>query len=439
MPMLRPHRPDRSAATAPAAPRGVGTGPSAPRGAGTVRAVLTRDAVLRLLLGAVAVGVLALAGPAPAVLPSPVLGLLLAGIVAVIVVAAGGVVRQAEALAHRLGDPYGTLVLTLSIVVIEVVLIAAVMLGPGASTTIARDSVTAVSMIIMNLVLGLCLLVGGLRHGGLVVQRTGTSAYLAMLVVLGVIALALPAVLGPTGGYSPARSVVVAAATVLVYGVFLWRQTGAQAADFQEVPAPGGAADPTADPAAGAPHAASARTSDIAAPAPEDAAREGEHAPALRGETLRAHRVELLLRTGLLIATVLPVVLLSHDMAGLLDEGLARLGAPAALGGMLIALIVFTPESLTAVRAALAGEGQRVVNLCHGALVSTFALTVPAVLLLGLATGSEVVLAESGANLLLLGATLALAALSTAAPRVTALHGAVHLLLFVAYLLVLLQ
>ena len=122
---------------------------------GLVRTVLTRGALARLLLGWAAVGALTLMAPLLAEpLPSPVLALLLAAIIAIIVVAAGGVVQQAEALAHRLGDPYGTLVLTLSIVVIEVVLIAAVMLGPGEHATIARDWVMAVSMIIMNLALG---------------------------------------------------------------------------------------------------------------------------------------------------------------------------------------------------------------------------------------------------------------------------------------------
>ena len=152
---------------------------------------------------------------------------------------------------------------------------------------------------------------------------------------------------------------------------------------------------------------------------------------------LATHRAELLSRTAVLVATVLPIVLLSHHMASLLDEGLARLGAPAALGGVLIAMIVFTPETITAVRAALGGEIQRVVNLCHGALVSTYALTIPTVLVISLLTGQQVVFAESGANLLLLGATFAVSAISVAAERVTAVHGAVHLLLFVLYALAL--
>ena len=359
-----------------------------------------------------------LLSPAPGALSSALLALALAAIVAVIVIAAGGVVAQAEALARRLGDPYGTLVLTLSIVVIEVVLIAAVMLGPGDHATIARDSVMAVSMIIMNLVLGLCLLVGGIRREALHVNRTGTSVYLVLLIGLGAMAFAVPTVLGEDGAYAPVQGVAIAAMTVAVYAVFLWRQTGAQAVEFQEVELP---------------------AADESAQEPTDAAGASDtedRSPGI-GATLSRHRAELGLRVLLLVATVLPIVLLSHDMAGLLDEGLDRLGAPIALSGVLIAAIVFTPETLTALRAAAGGEMQRVVNLCHGALVSTLALTIPTVLIIGLATGSPVVLAESPVNLLLLGVTFAVSAVSAAAPRVTAVHGTVHLLLFAVYALAL--
>ena len=376
-----------------------------------VRTVLSRDALIRLGLGWLAVGAATLLAPLLAEpLPSAVLALVLAGIVAIIVVAAGGVVAQAEALARRLGDPYGTLVLTLSIVVIEVVLIAAVMLGPGEHATIARDSVMAVSMIILNLALGLCLLVGGLKHGALSLNRMGTSSYLMLLVALSALAFALPITIGRDGAYLPAQALVTGGLTVAVYAFFLWRQMTAQAGEFREV------TDGPARPAS-APGAAEERTP-------------------LR-ETLSAHRAELLLRSALLVATVLPIVLLSHHMAGLLDDGLARLGAPVALGGVLIAMIVFTPETLTAVRAALAGEVQRVANLCHGALVSTLALTIPTVLVIGLLTGTPVVLAESPTNLVLLGVTLAVAAISASAPRITAVHGAVHLMLFGVYALML--
>src|SRR5699024_12751570 len=136
-------------------------------------------------------------------------------------------------------------------------------------------------------------------------------------------------------------------------------------------------------------------------------------------------------------ATRRPSRLPRARMADLAGDAVARLGAPAALGGVPIATIVVTPESRTAARAALSGQTQRVATLCHGALVSTFALTIPTVLVIGLLTGTPVLLAESPTNLLLLRVTLAVAASSAAAPRVTAIHGAVHLLLFAVYALML--
>lgn len=148
---------------------------------------------MRVVVGWGAVLGLVLAGPLlePPV-PTPLLVTALVLIVGVVLVCAFGVVHEAEHLAHRLGDPYGSLVLTLSIVLIEVVLISAVMLGPGEHTTIARDSVMAVSMIILNAVIGLSVLVGAIKHGNLGHNRTGTSSYLALIVVLVSLAFALP-------------------------------------------------------------------------------------------------------------------------------------------------------------------------------------------------------------------------------------------------------
>ena len=332
-------------------------------------------------------------------------------IIGVIILCAFGVVHQAEALAHRLGDPYGSLVLTLSIVLIEVVLIAAVMLGPGENTTIARDSVMAVSMIILNLVIGLCLLVGGLKHTGMAHNRTGTSAYLSMLVVLVALAFALPALIGEGGIYSVAQEVPIIVLTLGIYVFFLARQMGAQADDFREV--------------------------DERLVQKLSARRTMEGPSPRVGQVIREHRTEVLTRLALLVVTVLPIVLLSHDMATLLDDGLGRLNAPVALAGVLIAMIVFLPESITAVRAALAGEIQRVSNLNHGALVSTVGLTIPVVLIIGILTGQTVILAESPANLLMLGMTLLLSVTTFGAKRVTAMHGAAHLVIFAAYAIVL--
>lgn len=367
--------------------------------------------VVRVVLGWGAFAALLLLHPVlePPV-PAPVLIIALGVIIAVILVCAFGVVKQAEALAHRLGDPYGSLVLTLSIVLIEVILISAVMLGPGEHATIARDSVMAVAMIILNLVIGLALLLGGLRHRGMAHNRTGTSAYLSMLVVLVALAFGLPALIGTDGSYTTAQEIPIIILTLVLYAFFLYRQMGAQASDFTEV-------DPRL----------------------RQSAQRQEKAESTGGirQVLAEHRTEVLVRLALLVVTVIPIVLLSHDMAALLDDGLGRLGAPVALAGVLIAGIVFLPESITAVRAALGGEAQRVNNLCHGALVSTVGLTIPAVLIIGMFTGQTVVLAESPANLLMLGVTLLLSVTTFAAKRVTAMHGAAHLVTFAVYLVVL--
>ncbi|GFH69111.1 calcium:proton antiporter [Streptomyces rutgersensis] len=370
----------------------------------SLRSVLTPTAAARMVLGWVAFLALTLAEPVlGGHLSTFVLFAVLAAIVSVIIVCAFGVVTEAEHLARRLGDPYGTLVLTLSIVLIEVILISAVMLGPGDHATVARDSVMAATMIVLTLVVGAALLIGGLRHSDLRVNPTGISAYLSMLVVLVAVAFAFPAVIGTDGAYTRGQEVPILVLTVVLYGFFLHRQTGAQSADFQEVTGTG-PGDPT----------------------------DGSEQSGI-GAVLREHRAEIVARIMVLLVTVVPIVLLSHDMATFLDDGLDRLGAPLALSGVLIALIVFLPEGITTVRAAWTGETQRVSNLAHGALVSCVGLTLPVVLAIGLLTDQTVILAESPANLLLLGVSLLLSLTTFSARRVTAIHGAAHLFVFVLY------
>ena len=366
-----------------------------------LRGVLTGSVIARIVLGWVAVTLLSLAsGFLAGSLSMPLVFTLLALIVGVIIVCSGGVVTQAEHLAHRLGDPYGTLVLTLSIVGIEVILISAVMLGPGDHHTIARDSVMATVMIVLNLVIGLALIVGGMRHNNLQVNRAGISAYLSMLVVLIATAFAIPAVIGTDGAYNTAQAITIATLTVILYGFFLYRQTGAQHADFTET------------------------DKDVVA----------SNNPGIAA-IFREHKGEILTRALVLLITVIPIVLLSHDMASLLDDGLNRFGAPIALSGIIIAMIVFLPEAITTVRAAWGGEGQRVANLAHGALVSCVGLTLPVVLIIGLLTGQTVTLAENPTNLLLLGISLALSIATFDSQKVTAIHGGAHLFVFILYAL----
>lgn len=323
-------------------------------------------------------------------------------ILGAIMVAAFGVVRHAEHLAQKVGEPFGTLILTLTVVVIEVALIASIMLGPGGSATIGRDSLFAVMMIIVNGVLGLTVLLGALKFGPQHYNMEGASIYLAMIAALSLCTLVLPSFLASTsdGSLVPLQSVGLAVLSAALYVFFLFMQTGRDRGLYlQPLPQPPSAA------------------------VSEQAVQEREKAPA----------GELVLRTVLLIATVLPIILLAHDLGILVDRGIELTGAPVALGGVIIAIIVFTPEAITAVRAALGNENQRALNLGLGAFVSTVGLTIPAILVIGLVTGQPVILGESPANMVLICITLVMTLITYFAPRTTAVHGAVHLMLFGVY------
>ncbi|CAM3853912.1 calcium:proton antiporter [Corynebacterium frankenforstense] len=381
-------------------------GASVGRG-GVLRRVLAPSTLARLTVGWAAVLLTAWTG----ILDAAPAAVALAGVVAVIVYCAFGVVGQAEALAVRLGEPFGTLVLTLSVVCIEVLLIAAMTLGGAQGETAARDSVTAVTMIILNLVVGACVLVA-VRRGAAVPNRRGMGLYLAMIVPLGVLTFAVPHAF-PCGAYPLVPGVALAVAVAGAYAVFLRAQTGRLAHLFAE---PGL-------------RRAEERAPDVTVPGERVPEAEDKEEGARR-ERRRPRDPEIPLRAALLVATVAPVSLLAHDMAGLTDTVLAAAAAPPALAGLLVAAIVFLPESITALRAAAAGQVQRVGNLAHGALVSTVGLTVPCVLVLGAVTGRAPVLAESPANLALLAATAAVSCAAVASGRLRAWHGVAHLALF---------
>lgn len=337
---------------------------------------------------------------------SPVIGLgAFLVLFGTIVMAAFRVVNEAEHLAQQLGEPYGTLILTLSIVAIEVILISAVMLGPGEFPTIGRDSILSVMMIILNLIMGLCILLGGFRFGEQEYNAQGAASYLSMTTLLVGVALVLPNFIGTAGSFSATQAVSFSCFTVLLYGVFLTLQMGSYRRLFLQ-PAAGMLTIPGAGP-----------TFSGASPEPRR----------------QLDRRMIVGRSLLLLVAVLPIVLLSHDLAILIDAGIVAVNAPPALGGVLIAIIVFTPESLTALRAALANEMQRAVNLCLGAFVSTVGLTVPAVLLIGLWTGKPVVMGISPANMVLVAITLLISMMTFQGQRTSPIQGMVHLLLFAVF------
>jgi Ca2+:H+ antiporter len=330
--------------------------------------------------------------------------LVFAWLLGVIIWSAFGVVHEAEDLAHRLGEPYGTLILTLSIVIIEVALVGAVMLGAKGAPTLGRDTMFAVLMIVLNGVVGIGLLIGGLRHFQQRYNLKGASSYLAVIIPLTVIPLFLPnfTTSTPDGTLTPFQAVAFSIFTVLLYGAFLSLQTGRHRAFFHEP-----------EPEDGKPALAASEEGRTASPS-----------------SMR----EVLPHVALLLANILPIVILSKGLAAVLDFGIAKLGAPAALGGILIAMVVFTPECIAALRAITSNQLQRAVNLCLGAAASTLGMTVPAVLLIGVFTGQPVVLGLSATNMVIAAMTLLLSTLTFTGTRTTMLEGAVHLAVFFVFL-----
>ena len=312
------------------------------------------------------------------------------------------VVRHADALADILGEPYGTLILTLATITIEVSLIAAIMLTGADSASLARDTMLAVVMIVLNGLVGLALLAGGQRHGEQNYNLQGARAYLAVLAPLVTMALVLPRFTTSTDTptLSSIQAVMFGTITAVLYLTFLALQTSRHRAYFMQ------------------PKSEAAMEDDGASDHAHDGHPVGPvafHAP-------------------LLILSMLPIVLLSKKLAALVDFGIAQLGAPAALGGVLVAVLVLAPEALAVLRAALANRLQRSVNICLGSALSTIGLTVPAVLVIGLVTGQTVVLGLGDTDMVLLILTLALSFLTFGGVRTNVMQGAVHIVVFLVYL-----
>lgn len=313
---------------------------------------------------------------------------------AAMLVAAFAVVRHSECLAEILGEPYGTLILTFAITVIEVMMIAAVMLTGPPVSTLARDTMFAVLMIVFNGMAGLALLAGGLRYHEQSYNLQGANAFLAVIVPLAVLGLVLPnftSTPGPT--LSTLHQGFLILMSLGLYGVFLAIQTLRHRHYFR------GAEEP--------------------AERLHEASRTDLRPAAYHG--------------ALLLAYIVPIVLLSKKIAVPIDYGVRVLGAPAALAGFLVAALILSPESLAAVRAALANQLQRAINLLLGSVLASISLTIPAVLAIGMLSDRTVVLGLEAVDMVLLLLTLGMSLLTYASGRTNVLLGAVHLLLFCAY------
>ena len=380
----------------------------------TLKEILNTKTIIRLLLIWVAVGVISIfknnvlgSGLTPLIG-----GLVFLLLLITIVGASFGVVKEADALANKLGEPYGTLILTLSIVCIEVILITAVLLGPGEFPTIGKDSIFSVMMIIMNLVMGICLVTGGLKYGEQEYNAPGALSYLSMILLLGGVSMVLPNfIIGAGGGaFTHFQAVFISVVIAIVYAVFLKFQMKEYSYMYVQ-PLPGKMDNPF---------------------------KQIDEKVELSKESITQKTTfdkETIVRTMVLLACIFPIIILSSSLATVVNYGIELCDLPLQLGGVLIATIVFIPESITAIKAAMNNELQRAVNLCHGAFVSTVGLTVPAVLIAGIVTGKIVLFGMSNTELVLFFITFILSLISFLGRRTTPVLGLMHLMIFAIFIL----
>jgi Ca2+:H+ antiporter len=303
-------------------------------------------------------------------------------------------VHHAEVVAERVGEPFGTLLLTLSVTIIEVALIATIMLGEQGVTTLARDTVFAVVMIVCNGLVGICILAGGLRYREQDIQVSGSSLYLSVLSVLATITLIMPNYTLTTPGpvYSAGQLGFVSAVTILLYGVFLYTQT--------------------------------VRHRDYFVAGAAAAAHEGPQA---------SNRV-MLLSVGLLLVSLLAVVLLAKKFSQVVDAGAALIGAPPTFAGILVALLILMPEGVAAVAAARRNDLQKSINLALGSSLATIGLTIPAVAVAAYELDKQLVLGLPPQDMVLLALTLLLSLLTLGSGRTNILFGLVHLVVFAVFM-----
>jgi Ca2+:H+ antiporter len=307
-------------------------------------------------------------------------------------------VHHAELVAHRVGEPFGTFLLAVAVTVIELGLIITLMSAGGeAAATLARDTVFAAVMIILNGLVGVCILVGAIRHKEQTFQQTGVSASLATICALTVLTLVLPnfTISEPGPVYAPSQLAFVAVVSFMLYVTFVAVQT--------------------------------VRHRDYFLPDKTVAADQEMHADPPTGR-------QTALSALLLIACLGAVVLLAKTLASPIEAAVASAGAPIAIVGVIIAALVLLPESIAALRAAAANRLQTSLNLGLGSALATIGLTIPAVAALSLTAELPIALGLDTKATVLLFLTLIVSTLTLGTGRTTVLQGAVHLVIFAVYL-----
>lgn len=301
-------------------------------------------------------------------------------------------VYHAEDVAHMTGEPLGTLVLTISVTIIELALIISLMMTGKASTTIVRDTVFAVIMIITSGLVGMCIVVGGIRYREQIFDVTSAKIYLAVLIVLATLTLILPNYTQSAPGrlFSGSQLAFISVATIALYGVFLYTQTTLHRDYFV-----------------------------------------GERPP---GEFVAPSRTRLLTAVGLLVIALAAVVLLAKQFAFVINAGVSAMGAPVGVTGVIIALIVLTPEGISAVNAARSDALQKSLNLALGSSLATIGLTIPAMAAASALMDAQLVLGLEARDVTLLVMTFGASILTFGTGRTNVLFGFLHMVIFGTFL-----
>jgi Ca2+:H+ antiporter len=301
-----------------------------------------------------------------------------------------GAVHHAEVIAHRVGEPFGSLVLAVAVTIIEVGLIVTLMVSDSAGNeTLARDTVFAAAMITCNGILGLSVLIGALRSRFATFNAEGTATALATVSTLAVLSLVLPTftISAPGPEFTSGQLAFAAVASVALYGLFVFVQTVRHRDYF---------------------------VADVEHAAP----------PSDR---------EALLSLALLVIALVAVVGLAKVESKAIEDAVTGLGAPKSAVGVVIALLVLGPETLAAVRNATRGRVQTSLNLALGSAMASIGLTIPAIAIASIWLDGSLVLGLDSTQIVLLTVTTIVGALTVLPGRATVQEGGVHLVLFAAF------
>jgi Ca2+:H+ antiporter len=340
-----------------------------------------------------------------------------AALIIVIVMASTRVAHHAEVLAHKVGDPYGTMILTLSAVAVEV-LILGIMMGSSSSPTLVRDTIYSAVMLDINGIIGLAALLGGLRHGEQPYNDDSSRSYSAMILTAMGISMIVPEFIPEAKWHLYSAFTIVA--MIALYALFLKMQVGTHSYFFS-YSYRGNAATAGAGTGSGA-----------AAPAVQPTAKQSVAKPAAETE---AREEPAGLSIAIILIGVLIIGFLAEFMSAFLNHGLEGTGAPPALMAVVVASISAAPEILTALRAALRNRMQSVVNIAMGASLSTVILTVPVMESIALYTGQPFIMAMTPVQTVMVAITLVVAAINLNDGQTNAIEGMTHFVLFATFVM----